>query len=109
MDQSESMKTNINTDETSNSLPKTTEYAYFLNIENVTKKIDFVFRIEVMGEKKFTRVKIIIIVSALIILLVGIPVSIVLTKKSDTKATKMLAKTVTTPNMETSTTGSCKR
>ncbi|CAF0767409.1 unnamed protein product [Adineta steineri] len=88
MDQSKSMKTNA--DETSNSMPKTTE-------------------VEVIGEKKFTRVKFIIIVTVLILLLVGIPVSIVLTKKSDTKATKMMAKTVTTPNMETSTTGSCKR
>ncbi|CAF4060300.1 unnamed protein product [Adineta steineri] len=90
MDQSESMETNTNTDETSNSLPKTTE-------------------IGVIGEKKFTRVKFIVIVTVLILLLVGIPVSIVLTKRSNTKATKMMAKTVTTPNMETSTTGSCKR
>ncbi|CAF1024927.1 unnamed protein product [Adineta steineri] len=82
MDQSESMETNTNTDETSNSLPTTTEA-------------------EVMVKKKFTRVKFIIIVTVLILLLVGIPVSIVLTKKSDTNATKMMTNKVTTTEITT--------
>jgi hypothetical protein len=76
----------------------------FCHIQNVTKKIDFLFRIEVTGKKKLLRITFISIVGVLIIAFVAIPVSIFMTRKSDTKATST---TITT--METSTTGSFKR
>ncbi len=95
------MPTNIN--EAPNSLSTTTEYVVFY-IQNVTKKINFLFRVAVTGKKKLLRITFISIVSILVIVVIVIPVNNVTRSKSDTKATR-----TTTAKITTTTTGSFKR
>jgi hypothetical protein len=96
------MPTNIN--EAPNSLSTTTEYVVFY-IQNVTNKIDFLFRVAVTGKKKLLRIMCISIVSILVIAVIALPVSVVTTSKSDTKATSTTTTKIATTKIETSTTG----
>jgi hypothetical protein len=99
-----------NTNEAPNLLLTTTTTAYVVfYIRNVTKKIDFLFRVEVIWNKKSLCITFISIVGVFVIAVVAIPV-IVVTKKSDTKAASTTtAKITTTTTIETSTKGSFMR
>jgi len=102
------------TNEAPNSLLNTTEYTVFY-IQNVTKKIDFLFRIAITGKKKLLRITFISIACILVTVVVVIPVSIVMKRKPDAETTSTTRVQITTTiatitrTMDTSTAGSFER